>query len=375
MTSSAVHGALLLTQFCWGSAAVVNKIGLSGAGISPLLFALIREVSAAPLLLLLLCFSKRHNQRGATAQGLDLTEDGQAMDVKKVKPRWILRLLPGLFIFLDQMCSLTGVRLAGPVAAAAWQPSQVVFTVIIGVCLRMEKCTGWKGASVILTVAGTLCLSFLHAGNQEETTTEDRDYYIGQVCFLVNCLSSSLEVILWRLLLCNASSDVAHLAVMAESYLVSACFMAIACVLSSLSPGLVDFLCPKCDGNPWHVPFEALWAIAYSVIFQTMVAYVAQAWALRYAPASLASFYATAQPIMAAFVTCSLLIIGCNPGGVLEWPGAEMSGAFLIIAGLVVAEHGNRQLRADEHGFAEGAGDAGQSKVIHDSDGSNQVIA
>ena len=29
-----LHLALLLTQFCWGSAAVVNKLGLSGIGQS-----------------------------------------------------------------------------------------------------------------------------------------------------------------------------------------------------------------------------------------------------------------------------------------------------------------------------------------------------
>merc|ERR1712151_601147 len=105
---------------------------------------------------------------------------------------------------------------------------------------------------------------------------------------------------------------------MAESYLVAACFMAVACICSSLSPDMVDFLCPTCDGDAWHVPLEALWAIAYSVIFQTIVAYVAQAWALRFAPASLASFYATTQPVMAALITCSLLLLGCNPGGALE---------------------------------------------------------
>merc|ERR1712039_823741 len=96
-------------------------------------------------------------------------------------------------------------------------------------------------------------------------------------------------------------------------------------------------------------PTSALFAIAYSVVFQTIVAYCMQAWALRFAPASLASMYATAQPIMAALVTCFLLLIGFNPGNALKWPGAEMSGAVFIIAGLLIASYANR--------FADTAGD------------------
>merc|ERR1711933_591136 len=102
-----------------------------------------------------------------------------------------------------------------------------------------------------------------------------------------------------------------------------------------------------CEGDPWHVPPSALWSIGYSVVFQTIVAYCAQAWALRFAPASLASFYATVQPIMAAAVTCGLLLVGVNPGGALRYPSWELFGALLIIAGLLVAEFGGRRKRRD----------------------------
>mmetsp|Transcript_87477 Transcript_87477/g.171110 ORF Transcript_87477/g.171110 Transcript_87477/m.171110 type:complete len:142 (+) Transcript_87477:2-427(+) len=119
--------------------------------------------------------------------------------------------------------------------------------------------------------------------------------------------------------------------------------MAGTCVSMSFSRTAVDFLCPACNGAAWRVPPSALWSILYSVIFQTLVAYCAQAWALRYAPASLASFYATAQPIMAALVTCTLLVFGYNPGGVLHWPSYELLGGALIIAGLALEEVGSRQ--------------------------------
>merc|ERR1712154_481750 len=97
----------------------------------------------------------------------------------------------------------------------------------------------------------------------------------------------------------------AHIAVMAESYLVAACLMAFACVATSLSSDAVDFFCPECEGVVWQVKSEALWGVGYSVIIQTIVGYVAQAWALRTADASLASLYATAQPVLAAGVVCA----------------------------------------------------------------------
>mmetsp|Transcript_11389 Transcript_11389/g.28742 ORF Transcript_11389/g.28742 Transcript_11389/m.28742 type:complete len:382 (-) Transcript_11389:36-1181(-) len=350
MTTPSVHGALLLTQLCWGSAAVVNKLGLTGAGISPLVFALIREACASPILILLLLVARRGKNDGG---GKVINEDAEKVDSSsseevetKHRPckKTILRILPGIFIFTDQLCSLTGTMLADPVSAAAWQPSQVVFTLMISVCLRMENCSVWKILSMLLTVAGALCLVFLSGHNDSgQSEDEHSNHFAGQVFFLLNCLASSLEVIVWRKLLSHASNDMAHFAVMAESYLIAACCMAVACVSVSFSPKLVDFLCPKCNGDPWHVPPSALLSITYSVIFQTIIAYLAQAWALRYAPASLASLYATAQPIMAAAVTILLLVVGLNPGGVLGYPGFEMVGAFFIITGLIVAEFGSRK--------------------------------
>mmetsp|Transcript_89551 Transcript_89551/g.187086 ORF Transcript_89551/g.187086 Transcript_89551/m.187086 type:complete len:378 (+) Transcript_89551:242-1375(+) len=341
MTAPSVHGALLLTQLCWGSAAVVNKLGLSGAGISPLLFALIRELTATPLLILLLLWGRRQRNRGRR-------ERNEAPKVEQRScSRIVLRILPGFFIFVDQLCSLTGVTLADGVTGAAWQPSQVVFTLMISVCLGMEILTPWKVISMLLTVAGALCLVFL--GGHEGGAETGKDYYlVGQLFFCFNCLASSMEVIVWRKLLStNEGEEGSHFAVMAESYLVAACFMVVANVFLSFSPAAVDFLCPKCNGDPWHVPGRALYAITYSVIFQTIIAYVCQAWALRFAPASLASLYATAQPIMAALVTVLLLIIGFNPSNLLHWPGLENVGAFFIIAGLLVAEYGSRRNAGD----------------------------
>ncbi|CAK0856193.1 unnamed protein product [Prorocentrum cordatum] len=258
--------------------------------------------------------------------------------------------------------------LADPVSAASWQPSQVVFTVLISVIMGMEKLTFWKCAAMLLTVAGALCLGLVSGiSHQEESSNDQSSRAIGQFFFFANCLASSLEVIFWRRLLWRATGELVHLTVMAESYLVAACFMATACVSISFSPTAVDFLCPACEGDPWHVPPSALLSIGYSVLFQTIVAYCAQAWALRYAPASLASFYATAQPIMATAVTCALLLVGFNPDGVLDWPSFELVGAAFIIAGLFVNEAGSRNNGEKDHGSDDSAVDSdGESSQSSD---------
>lgn len=347
-----VYGALILTQWCWGSAAVINKLGLSGAGMFPLFFALIREVCAVPLLFGIIAVVKvneRCRKDAVEARGLDTGSEASAPseDVAGLPKadtgassrgkQLCLRFLPGLFIFVDQLCSLTGVTLADPVSGAAWQPSQVVFTIIISTCLGMEMLTYWKFFGMLLTIAGALMLVFF-AGSSE--ATPGRNPLVGQFFFLFNCLASSLEVITWRSILRDAASGQESFRVMAESYLVASGLMVSACIGASFSTPIVDFVCPECEGSAWHLPPSALWAVAYSAVFQTIIAYCAQAWALRYAESSLASLYATAQPIMAAICTCAFLLVGFNPGGVLDWPGKEMLGALPIVAGLFVSQCG-----------------------------------
>lgn len=312
----------------------------------PLFFAFLREVCAAPILFGILIstrYALKRRRVDIDRNGADVPIAGdiaveQESEAGSSTTRlWerALRLLPGVFIFIDQACSLTGVTLADPISAAAWQPSQVIFTTAISVLIGMEVLTLRKAIGILLTVGGALCLVFLSPDNAGSVGPSPM---IGNVFFCCNCLASSLEVIIWRKLLCHATSPIEGFGVMAESYLVAACLMALACILTSYSPAATDFFCPDCHGDPWHLPPQALWSVAYSIIFQTVVGYCAQAWALCYAESSLVALYATIQPITAAAFTCALLAIGFNPNGVLRWPGKEMIGAVLIIVGLLVVE-------------------------------------
>merc|ERR1711972_198221 len=98
------------------------------------------------------------------------------------------------------------------------------------------------------------------------------------------------------------------------------------------------------------------------------IAYCAQAWALRYAPASLASFYATAQPIMATLVTSVLLVSGVNPNGALSWPSWELLGAGFVVAGLLVEELGSRKQNAQKSINSESEDDPSSTDSAESAD-------
>lgn len=318
----------------------------------PLLYAFVREAAAAPILLILLRVAKRTGSPALPAECGSETSSSQADRLNEEDPSlpdepqehslW-LRALPGLFIFVDQFGSMAGVTLADPVSAAAWQPSQVVFTMLLSACLGLEVLTKSKAFGGLLAISGALFLVFVAGNSGGGTDSSRRSAQLGQLFFAMSCLASSLEVLAWRKLLKHATSPLAHVAVMAESYLVAACFMATACLLTSFFRPATDLFCPECHGNPWRFPPRALLTVTYSVVFQTVLGFLSQAWALRFAEPSTASLYATVQPIAATGTTCALLLLGINPGGVLTWPGWEMLGGLLIGLGLIVAELGDKK--------------------------------
>eukprot|EP00747_Dinoflagellata_sp_TGD_P023249 gnl/TRDRNA2_/TRDRNA2_129672_c1_seq2.p1 gnl/TRDRNA2_/TRDRNA2_129672_c1~~gnl/TRDRNA2_/TRDRNA2_129672_c1_seq2.p1 ORF type:complete len:323 (+),score=46.37 gnl/TRDRNA2_/TRDRNA2_129672_c1_seq2:67-1035(+) len=251
-----------------------------------------------------------------------------------------LRLLPGLFVFLDQFCSLTGVKLADPGTASAWQPSQAVFTMVICACCGLERMSIRKVMGTLCTVGGALLLVLLSREEDHGSRAALERQQLGQLFFLGNCLASSSGVIVWHQLLEVSSSSLSHLSVTAEGYLVASCLMVTTCLVSSRCPAAVEFFCPECHGNVWHMPEGAVLAVAYSVVFQTITAYALQAWALKYAESSAVSLYASAQPLMGNGLVCLMLVMGLNPGGVFRWPGLELLGAPLIILGLVLSSPG-----------------------------------
>ena len=73
----------------------------------------------------------------------------------------LLQMLPGFFIFMDQLCQLTGLNFAGPTYQSAWQPAQVIFTLLISALFGLERLTPFRGLGALLAIGGVLCLFLL----------------------------------------------------------------------------------------------------------------------------------------------------------------------------------------------------------------------
>jgi hypothetical protein len=97
----AVHASLVLAQIFFGLRSVIAALGLPAC--NPFAFALYREVAAGGILLLAAMGSSSHN----------------FSDVLRDYRRFIVL---GFAIFGDQAGMIAGIKLAGPVIAAVWQP-------------------------------------------------------------------------------------------------------------------------------------------------------------------------------------------------------------------------------------------------------------
>jgi drug/metabolite transporter (DMT)-like permease len=105
---------------------------------------------------------------------------------------------------------------------------------------------------------------------------------VGHFLFFVNCLCTSLYVILSkRPLLVYPPVMVA-----AWSYNIAAVFMGLTAFIMSLSPSAMSFLCPDCTGI-WNIPSGAIFALLYFIVFNSVCAYAILTWANQYATGTL----------------------------------------------------------------------------------------
>ena len=125
-----------------GGASVVGKCGLPAT--NPIFFAFLREAGAAPVLLL-----------------MALAIDGRIRVQRNEVP---LLILAAFFLFCGQLFFLTGIKMANPVVASAWQPSSPIFVLLIAVSFGWETCSSWKTAGILAAMAGGLLMTLGGAG-------------------------------------------------------------------------------------------------------------------------------------------------------------------------------------------------------------------
>ncbi|KAH8098223.1 transmembrane transporter [Aureococcus anophagefferens] len=164
-------------------------------------------------------------------------------------------------------------------------------------------------------------------------------YVAANGLFLVNCTASSAYVILSK----GAAPDAPTVSVTFRTYLRAAALMVLTTTVVNASGPLLAVVCDDCGRRgAWRVPARALWALAYWVLGQSVVAYCLVTWATRRASSTLVSAFAVVQPVVAAALTAAILAAGAyancatsaDDDACLAPTGWPALGAVPIFAGL-----------------------------------------
>ena len=321
----------------FGGAAVVGKLGVES--FNPLLFSLIRECIAGPLLLL-----------------MAVSYDGRLQP--KLGKDWGLIVIMGGCIFSSQAFMIIGVKLAGAIIGSAWQCSQPIFTLAISLSLGWEPATCGKIMGILLSFLGG---AFLVCYGQSLGSPAA----IGNLLLALNCLGTPLYVIFSKLLL----ERYPPLTVTAWAYLSASIMMAIVAGSLNNQCAFIQFVCPPTGDDdftcgtyqtsclPWAVPASAVLPLVYWVLFTSLGSYSLITWANRYARAGYVLAYTALQPLTSSVLSVCLILLRVEG---LQMPGWNALGSIGILLGLfLLVLDGKHQHEADEESQALSiAGDA-----------------
>ena len=166
--------ALLTTQIIFGIGSVVGKVGISAH--NPVLFALVREGCAGPILVLM---------------AFALTRE-----VPRIRDAPVF-LVAGLAIFANQLGYIVGLSLTDATTGSAWQPTQPIFVSIIAMALQMERFSFLKVLGVLVGFAGCAFMCLFGQSLAEVSKV----YILGNVCFFVNCFGTAVYILVSKLIL------------------------------------------------------------------------------------------------------------------------------------------------------------------------------
>ena len=235
------HLALFTANAILGVGSVVSKIGL--AGCNPVIFALLRELMAAPLLFAMSLVHKRLDSPAANPSMADtmVCTVFTTLDALQF-------LAAGVLLFGTNLCYIVGVKVLGATPAAIWQSSLPVFTLCMGVLVGIEEFTLLKVVGVLLAFAGC---AFVSLWSHDPTSTEGTspDQLTGNAIFLLQILSLAGFFVAEKPLLRRWTP----LATLALAYGIASALMLIAAIAINSSPELLALICP-CASHPPHVP-------------------------------------------------------------------------------------------------------------------------
>ncbi|KAK3288282.1 hypothetical protein CYMTET_4237 [Cymbomonas tetramitiformis] len=317
----------------------MGKLGVSK--FNPVLFALIREMVAGPILVAIALFLE-----GAPKI--------------KLKDLWMFAL-SGFFVFANQFGFIVGEKLSNAVIGSAWQPSQPIMTVTIAIFLGWESATPFKLLGIFIAFGGAAFMVFYG----QHFSSSSTGLLAGNILFFLNCLGTALYVITTKPLINTYKYP--PITVTGFSYIFGSLFMAVTAVTINTVPGGVKFVCPVdenteevfrcghhyCSCDTWTVPDNAWIPLAYWIVFNSVLAYFLLTWGNRYADASKVLGYTALQPLTSALVSLIIITIaGKSKYPDLKEPGMNGLGGVGIVFGLLFIMYDNhlQKVKTDKPG-------------------------
>eukprot|EP00298_Acanthocystis_sp_HF-20_P026479 c4203_g1_i1.p1 GENE.c4203_g1_i1~~c4203_g1_i1.p1 ORF type:complete len:359 (+),score=107.34 c4203_g1_i1:40-1116(+) len=319
--------AQIFAQISFGISAVIGELGLPT--VNPVLFALVREGVAGPILCLVAIVVSRKYQKPLLP-----TKD----------MRWRL-FVCGIAMFVNQFCSITGMKLAGGVTQSIWQPTQPIFTLILAIFLGFEKPTILKILGILMSFAG-VSFMVLYGADSNTSNYSLGSQIGGNIMFFFNCFGTSVYIVVSKPLL----SQIHSVAVTGIAYLIASILMLIACVVVTTTPTLLRFVCPQLNnqiksggcGNGWTIPSEAFFALSYFIFFTSIFSYSLITWGNKFVPSSTVSAYTVLQPVVTTFVTYMIILVTEPPHYNLKGPNYGDFGVLAIFLGLSMVIHDSK---------------------------------
>ena len=371
---------LIFGQICFGLGSVITALGLGT--ISPFVFALYREIAAGIILLissycleynnslvmmmssLMMVFRRRrrrlqqHNSSSSIIRrnwwpSCCFNNNFQRSSSSSDSNDFIRFFFLGLCVYGNQAGVISGIKLAGPVTASVWQPSQPLMTAcinmfllqrepinknrIFGIFIAFIGCITmviWSTTTATSTTTNTIqettaginddygetgnnnnsnnnnLLRYLSNLPSTQSSLLDISQYkvlVGNLLFFVNCLCTSLYVILSKPIL----QRYPPLFVTAWTYIIASILMLFTAVITGSIQELSSFFCSECSSNYWSIPQSAYPALLYNIIFNSVIAYGILTWvnSNQSITGTLVMIYTVLQPVTAAIVTSLLVYV------------------------------------------------------------------
>jgi drug/metabolite transporter (DMT)-like permease len=183
-------------------------------------------------------------------------------------------------IAINQLCFFGGLNLTSPINAALLMVIVPIIVLIFSAILLRERVSMRKVGGIVLACSGAFLLIYTSRG---EAATGN---LWGDLLIILNAASYGLYLVLVKPLMqkYNAFTIVSRIFAVGALIVVPFGFHQV------MSPDYRSF------------PEEIWWAIVFMVLAVTIVAYLFNTWALRYANPSLVGAYIYLQPLMAIVV-------------------------------------------------------------------------